>query len=804
MLALLADPFSRNEPNGFDLIEKIGSGATGEVWRATQRATGRSVAVKLLSPALTASSSDPDRAAKLAWRFQREIEAAAQQDHPNIARVITSGVANGQPWYAMELVEGPPLDEFVASEKMAMRERLTLFLSVCDGMQHAHGTGIIHRDLKPANILVGLNGQPKILDFGLARFLDDSGFGCTLSMSGQPLGTPMFMAHEQAAGKMSEVGIATDVYALGVILYRFATDAWPFDEKLPPLQLITAVRDTDPIPPRQACPGIARDLEAIILKATAKAKADRYASVRQLSDDIKSYLAGETVTARRQTLGYVVRRRLRKHWPAFAVGAIILALISGFTLAYLDARRRAAARNVRALAQARELVNVMLFDLRGKLEAIDRPDLFATIATQAAKLPWPVDSETTSELDLHRSQALSASSQGDAWMAKGDPAKALGFYRDALAHLAALSHHHPGEPRYQLDEAGAKLTFHSALAKIGRYREAVRGAHAVIETLQAIQYPERSEQISRLTVDAYRLAGDAQIAAGKLSEAETEFSDALAIISKSPATDPNVRAQIKESIGNVKRKSARPAEALIALTEAETHYRRIQTESPHDSTASLNLSRCLTCKGFAHLDLGDLSAALRCLEEARDISGDAEKSLTYDEVFQKKRMALAYAALGNTHAAAGNESAAFDEDQEAVRLWRIASRQPNMPPSDRAAIYDLRCHLADLQLRRGEQADAAESFRVALEHCRRLARERVDDGRWHLAIVELELRLLKLPHPTPQPPRDKRVTQIIGHLWQFDALTQKAKAPYMDKANALRALLAEETAASAGQAEDNR
>ena len=798
MVALLPDPFSRNEPDGFDLIEKIGSGATGEVWRATQRATGRSVAVKLLSPALTASSSDSGRAAKLAWRFQREIEAAAQQDHPNIARVITSGVANGQPWYAIELVEGPPLDEFVASEKMEIRARLAVFLSVCDGVQHAHDSGIIHRDLKPANILVGLNGQPKILDFGLARFLDDSGFGCTLSMTGQPLGTPMFMAHEQASGKMSEIGIATDVYALGVILYRFATDAWPFDEKLPPLQLITAVRDTDPIPPRQARPDIARDLEAIILKATAKAKAERYASVHQLSADIKSYLAGETVTARRQTLGYVVRRRLRKHWPAFAISGVILALISGFTVAYLDQSRRAAARNVRSLAQARELVNVMLFDLRAKLEVIGRPDLFATIAAQAKDLPWPVDAETTGELDLHRSQALSASSQGDTWMVKGDPAKALSFYREARSHLEALSRSHPGEPRYQLDEASARLTFHSALAKIGRYREAVRGAHSVAETLKTINYPERSEQITRLSIDAYRLAGDAQIGAGKLSEAETEYAHALATNAKSPTTDPNVHAQMKETIGELRRKSGQPAEALTILSEAEAHYRRIQIESPHHSAACLNLSRCLTWMGSAHLELGDLSAALHCLDEARDISGTAEKkSLTLDEFLQKKRMAIAYAAVGKAHTSAGNEAAAFSDDQEAVRLWRITSRQPNTPSTDRVAIYDLRCHLADLQLRREELADAAESLRTALDQCRRLARERVDDGRWHLAIVELELRLLKLPHPTPQAPREKRVTQIIGHLWQFDALTPIAKAPYLAKADQLRTLLAEETAATA-------
>ena len=180
------DSIPKIAPEGFDLIERIGAGAWGEVWRAVQRDSGRIVAIKFLAPALTPAGGDPERAARLAWRFQREIEAAAAQDHPHIAHVYASGVADGRPWFSMELVEGVPLDEFAAA--LPLRESLAFFQKVCAGVQHAHDAGVIHRDLKPANILVRADGTPKILDFGLARFLDDSGLGATLSLEGQTLG----------------------------------------------------------------------------------------------------------------------------------------------------------------------------------------------------------------------------------------------------------------------------------------------------------------------------------------------------------------------------------------------------------------------------------------------------------------------------------------------------------------------------------------------------------------------------------------------------------------------------------------
>ncbi len=793
-----SDPSSPRPPDspfgeiaGFDLIERIGGGAWGEVWRATQRSLGRLVAIKLLSPGLTLGSHGSDYTAKLTWRFQREIEAAAQQDHPNIARVHTSGVADGRPWYAMELVEGPPLDDFATSQKLDTRARLALYLAVCDGVQHAHDGGIIHRDLKPANILVSADGQPKILDFGLARFLDDSGFGCTLSFSGQPLGTPMFMAPEQAAGKMSAIGVAADVYALGVILYRLLTDAWPFDETLPPLQLLAAARDAEPRPPRGACPGLARDLEAVILKAIAKGKTERYPSVRALADDVRHFLAGAPVAARAWTLGYIVRRRLRRHWRGVAVTALLLALTSAFSIVFLEQRRRAAARNVRALEQARELVNAMLFDLHGKLDAIDRPELFASVAAQAAKFPWETEAGTMGGVDLHRAQALAATARGDLLLGKGSAPQAVESYRAAADHLAALAAQHPGEPRYQLDAASARLTLHSTLAKAGHHREAVSGLRAVLATLDTIHAPALSEAVSRLRGLAHRAAGDASRASGLLAEAGEDFAQALALFSRPPLTDAGLHAALQEDLGDVRRRSGQPAEALALFGKAEAHYRQVRTEAPQNDGAPLDLGRCLTSQATAYLELRDFPAARRCLDEARDLCGPPRETATIAETNQRRRVAHGYAALANALDAAADVPAALVADNEATQIWRVIVRRPWAQSSDRATLVEIHRHTADLHLRTGNQADAVRALAGALSLCRKLMYERADDARWYLTIAEFELRLLALPRDNP-PPRDQKLAEIATRLAQFEALPANAKAPHAARAIDLRARFAVE------------
>lgn len=314
---------------GYRIVERISAGAHGDVFRAEDTSIQRTVALKLCKT---------EAAAHIEWRFQREVQAIAALDHPGIVTIFASGTNDGIPWIAMELIEGAPLDHFLAENKPSPRQRLALFLAICSAAQHAHDSGVLHRDLKPANILVRPDATPVILDFGLARFLGDAAHGPTISIEGEAIGTPLYMAPEQAAGKLDTVGIPADVYSLGVILYGILTGEAPYDRTLPPLQLLRAICETDPRPPRAACPALDRDLEAILLKALARAPGERYPAVAALAEDVQRFLDHRPIRARRWSTAYILRRAVRRHW----LPAGVLALIATLTVAWQIERRRAA------------------------------------------------------------------------------------------------------------------------------------------------------------------------------------------------------------------------------------------------------------------------------------------------------------------------------------------------------------------------------------------------------------------------------------------------------------------------------
>ena len=196
---------------GYETIGPLGQGGMATVWRAVQKSTQREVALKLLAGGPFASD-------KVRARFEREVELTARLEHPNIARIYDSGIRHGVYYYAMELVDGVHLDAHVVGRGLSRLQIMALMRTVCEAVQHAHQRGVIHRDLKPSNILVAEDGQPRVLDFGLAKALLESDGGLTISAEGAVAGTPAYMSPEQAAGHQDEIDTRTDVYSLGVVL----------------------------------------------------------------------------------------------------------------------------------------------------------------------------------------------------------------------------------------------------------------------------------------------------------------------------------------------------------------------------------------------------------------------------------------------------------------------------------------------------------------------------------------------------------------------------------------------------------
>ncbi len=344
----------------YKLLEKIGEGGMGEVWVADQlEPIKRRVALKLIKPGMDSRS--------VLGRFEAERQALAVMDHPNIAKVLDAGTtADGRPYFVMELVKGTPITEFADARKLTPKQRLELFVPVCQAIQHAHMKGIIHRDIKPGNVLVALHDEtpvPKVIDFGVAKAVGQQLTEKTIYTGfGALVGTPTYMAPEQATFNQLDVDTRADVYALGVLLYELLAGSPPIEKdrlKRAALdEVLRIVRDEEPPRPSarlstsQAKATIAAtrgsepaklsalmkgELDWIVMKALEKDRTRRYETANGFAADVQRYLNGEQVQAVPPSLGYRLRKAYRRNKSAVwvAVSFVGLVTLAGLTAGYL-------------------------------------------------------------------------------------------------------------------------------------------------------------------------------------------------------------------------------------------------------------------------------------------------------------------------------------------------------------------------------------------------------------------------------------------------------------------------------------
>lgn len=391
----------------YKLLEKIGEGGMGEVWVADQaEPIKRRVALKLIKPGMDSRS--------VLARFEAERQALAVMDHPNIAKVLDAGTTpDGRPYFVMELVKGTPITEFADARKLTPKERLELFLPVCQAIQHAHMKGIIHRDIKPSNVLVALHDErpvPKVIDFGVAKAVGKQLTEKTIYTGfGALVGTPAYMAPEQATFNQLDVDTRADVYALGVLLYELLAGSPPIEadrlkqaaldevlrivrdeepprpsQRLSTSQMkasIAATRGSEPLKLSQLMRG---ELDWIVMKALEKDRTRRYDTANGFAADIQRYLAGEQVQAVPPSLGYRLKKAYRRNRAAVLVGMAFLGLIVG--AAVMGAVLAIQARRAEAIAEAKR------FEAEEQTKKAER--LFATnSSTQEAYLEAAVEAE---------------------------------------------------------------------------------------------------------------------------------------------------------------------------------------------------------------------------------------------------------------------------------------------------------------------------------------------------------------------------------------------------------------------------
>jgi Protein kinase domain len=326
--ATIAHPQAASTPapgagdfGAYELLGEIARGGMGIVFRARQVRLNRLVALKVVLSGSFAGEAE-------IRRFYQEAEVAAGLDHPGIVPVFEFGEHQVKPFFSMGLVEGRSLSQAISGGPLPPRQAAEIVLRVAEAVQYAHGRGVVHRDLKPANVLLDARGHPRVTDFGLAKRIvaDDQ-----LTATGQVLGTPSFMAPEQALG--AAVGPPADVYALGAILYALLTGRPPF-QAANPIETLAQVVAEEPAPPRQLNREVGRDLEAICLKALEKAPKHRYASAADLAADLDRFLRGEPVAARTRVLPHGLRVWLRTRLKTtFRLAAV--ASVTTLLLVYL-------------------------------------------------------------------------------------------------------------------------------------------------------------------------------------------------------------------------------------------------------------------------------------------------------------------------------------------------------------------------------------------------------------------------------------------------------------------------------------
>jgi serine/threonine protein kinase len=450
---------------GYEILGELGRGGMGVVYKARQVGLKRLVALKMI---LSGAHAGPQELA----RFRGEAEAVSRLQHPNIVQIYEVCEHEGRPYFSLEYIDGGGLDGKIGGQPLPVQEAARMAEALARAVHAAHEQGVVHRDLKPANVLLTADGQPKITDFGLAKQLDASS---AQTRSGAILGTPSYLAPEQALGKTKEMGPATDIYALGTILYEMLTGRPPFRGETP-LDTVLQVISDEPTPASNLAAGVSRDLETICLKCLHKAPAGRYASALALANDLRHFLNGEPIAAR--PIGSIERtwRWCRRNpVPASLLVVVSLLLIvvslgSAFGLWHLSRLSEQLVRETALESAAQE--SEMLESLNGfySKEVVDRVKPFGIEVThdyRSKNGAIPIPATLTIDLGNHISDKSERGMRVRLYSDFPFRSRKDGGPKDKFESTALVAlKDNPAEPFYRFEDVQGKPALRYATARL--------------------------------------------------------------------------------------------------------------------------------------------------------------------------------------------------------------------------------------------------------------------------------------------------------------------------------------------------
>ncbi len=699
---------ARSRLGVYQIIDQLGHGGMGEVYRAA-RADGqydKQVAIKLVRVGLDTSF--------LLERFRHERQILASLDHPNIARLLDGGTTeSGTPYLVMELLEGVPIDQYCDEHKLSVTQRLQLFLQVCRAVQYAHQRLVIHRDLKPSNVLVTKEGVPKLLDFGIAKILDQSGDAQTTL--GQSM-TPEYASPEQICGET--ITTASDVYSLGIVLYQLLTGCSPYGVNTnTPHELSRAILETEPqrpsnvvLKPKVVPPGNTKinaeplsnagegspaklrrrllgDIDNILLMALRKEPQRRYASVEQFAEDIRRHLTGLPVMAAKDSWNYRTGKFVRRHRAGIiAVGLALVGLIVGVGLIVREARiaRAERERADQRFNDVRKLAHSLIFELHDSISDLPgstpaRKLLVSRALEYLDSLAGQAKGDTSLQKELATAYERVGDVLGNAYFANlGDTSGALQSYRKALAIREQLSKANPDDMQLQGSLARNYVRVANVLGATGDFSgalETVRKALPITQRMATSKNePTTADSLAGTYYFTARLLGQTGDPGGALECYRKASSIREAALQADP-TNVSFNSHLAgdfEGMAHSMMQMGNLAQAIQMQMKAVETLEQISSVSANNATVREFLAEATNRLGTLRQDNGDLSAALEAHRKAHQMFRELLKA-DPKNFLAHSNFGFSDNGIGDSLNALGKQTSALAFFREAINTFESMS-----------------------------------------------------------------------------------------------------------------------------------